>query len=159
MIRFDEGDQCFNYRIVGVAVHNDAVLLHRTAEEDFWTFPGGRAELGETAETTLKREMLEELGGEIEIVRLLWFVENFFTYDERRYHEIALYFLMRFPSDSPYLIQSGPFYGLEETPKLIFQWFPCQAELLAALPLQPAFLQTALLSLPETITHVIQREA
>lgn len=159
MIRFDQGDQRFNYRIVGVALHNDAVLLHRTAEEDFWTFPGGRAELGETAETTLKREMLEELGAEVEIVRLLWFVENFFTYAERRYHEVALYFLMQLPPDSSCLTLPGPFYGLEETPKLIFQWFPCQSEMLAALPLQPTFLQTALLSLPETVMHVIQRDA
>lgn len=159
MIRFDQGNQRFNYRIVGIAMHNDAVLLHRTTEEEFWTFPGGRAELGETAETTLKREMREELGAEVEITRLLWFVENFFTYNARRYHEISLYFLMQFPPDSLYLIQADPFYGLEETPQLIFQWFPCQTEVLAALPLQPTFLQTALLALPETITHVIQHDA
>ena len=158
MIRFDAGNQRFNYRIVGVAVHNGAVLLHRTAEETFWTVPGGRAEMGETAEATLKREMREELGVDVEIVRLLWFSENFFTYDARRYHEIALYFLMELPANSPYLNQPGPFSGVEETPKLIFQWFPCQAEVLAALPVQPSFLQTALLSLPETVTHVIQHD-
>lgn len=152
MIRFDEGNQRFNYRIVGVAVYNDAVLLHRTAEEDFWTVPGGRAEMGETAETTLKREMREELGVDIEIVRLLWFSENFFTYDARRYHEIALYFLMRFPAESPYLTQPGPFLGQEEEPKLIFQWFSRQPEVLAGLPLQPSFLQTV----PEVVQHVVQ---
>lgn len=156
MIRFDEGNQRFNYRIVGVAMQNDAVLLHQVEGDAFWAFPGGRAEMGETAETTLKREMREELGADIEIVRLLWFSENFFTYDARRYHEIALYFLMQLPANSPYLNQPGPFPGIEETPKLIFQWFPCQAEVLAALPVQPSFLQTALLSLPETVTHVIQ---
>lgn len=158
MIRFDEGNQRFNYRIVGVVVHNDAVLLHQVKGDAYWALPGGRAELGETAETTLKREMLEELGVDIEIVRLLWLVENFFTCADHRYHEVALYFLMQFPVDSPYLTQPGLFYGLEETPRLIFQWFPRQTELLAALPLQPAFLQTALLSLPETVAHVIQRD-
>ena len=78
MIRFEEGNNCFNYRVVGVAIHENSVLLHQGEGEDFWTFPGGRAEFGETAEQTLKREMQEEIGVEVEVVRLLWFVENFF---------------------------------------------------------------------------------
>src|SRR5262245_3617383 len=98
MIRFDKRNQRFNYRVVGIAIYENQVLLHRAEDEYFWTFPGGRGELGEPATETLKREMREELGVEVEVVRLLWFVENFFTYEEMRYHEIALYFLMRLPS-------------------------------------------------------------
>ena len=92
MIRFDNGDSRFNYRVVGVAVHENSVLLHQAEGDDFWTFPGGRAELGEPAQQTLIREMREEIGAEVEVVRLLWFVENLFTYADRHYHEIALYF-------------------------------------------------------------------
>jgi ADP-ribose pyrophosphatase YjhB (NUDIX family) len=156
MIRFEEGNHCFNYRIVGVAVHKNAVLLHQGEGENFWTFPGGRAEFGESAEQTLKREMKEELDADVEVVRLLWFVENFFTYADRQYHEIALYFLMRFPIDSKYLIQPGPFYGQEEAVKLTFQWFSRQPEVLSSLPLLPSFLQTALQELPESVQHVVQ---
>lgn len=158
MIRFEEGNHCFNYRIVGVAVHDDAVLLHQGEGETFWTFPGGRAEFGETAEQTLKREMKEELDAEVEVVRLLWFVENFFIYAGRRYHEIALYFLMQFPADSSYLAQPGPFYGLEEALRLTFRWFSRQPEVLSGLPLLPSFLQTALQQLPESVQHVVQRD-
>src|SRR4051794_23288156 len=98
MIRFDKDNNRFNYRVVGVAFRHDKVLLHQAAGDDFWALPGGRAEFGESAEQTLKREMIEELDAEVEIVRLLWFVENFFTYADLNYHEIALYFLMRIPS-------------------------------------------------------------
>lgn len=126
MIIFDKGINRFNYRVVGVAVHENSVLLHKAEGDVFWTFPGGRAEFGETAEETLKREMREEIGAEVEVVRLLWFVENFFTYAGKRYHEIALYFLMRLPLTCEYLIRPGPFqYKEEEGTKLIFQLIIC----------------------------------
>jgi 8-oxo-dGTP pyrophosphatase MutT (NUDIX family) len=74
----------------------------------FGRSPGGRAELGEPAAQTLKREMLEELNTKVEVVRLLWLVENLFEYADKEYHEIGLYFLMRFPDDSEILRQSQP---------------------------------------------------
>jgi len=155
MIRLEIGNDCFNYRIVGVAVHDGSVFLHQGEGEDFWTFPGGRAEFGESAEQTLKREMKEEIGVEVEVVRLLWFVENFFTYAGKQYHEIALYFLMRLPDDCKYIVEQGSFEGLEEDMKLTFQWFPHKLEVLSDLPLLPSFLQTALQALPESVQHVI----
>lgn len=158
MIKFEEGNTCFNYRVVGIAIHQNAVLLHQGEGEDFWTFPGGRAEFGETAEQTLKREMREEIGAEVEVVRLLWFVENFFRYAGKQYHEIALYFLMQFPPAGKYLVQPGPFQGEEEGMKLTFRWFPRQMEVLSNLPLLPSFLPTALQELPESVQHVVHRD-
>lgn len=154
MITFDTENNRFNYRVVGIAVHNDSVLLHRAEGEEFWTFPGGRAEFGEPAEQTLKREMREEIGVEVEVVRLLWFVENFFAYEGRQYHEIALYFLMRLPDACEYLGHAGSFQGEEEGVKLIFQWFPRHPEILSSLPLFPSFLRTAIEKLPESMQHV-----
>lgn len=156
MIRFEEGNNCFNYRVAGIAVHENSVLLHRGLADNFWTFPGGRAEFGEPAEQTLKREMKEEIGAEIEVVRLLWFVENFFTYDGFRYHEIGLFFLMKLPATSRYHDHSGPMPCDEEGSNLIFQWFPLKPDVLASLPLLPSFLQTRLHVLPESVQHVIQ---
>lgn len=160
MIRFEKGNTRFNYRVAGVAVHENSVLLHQAEGEAFWTFPGGRVEVGETAEETLRREMKEEIDADVEVVRLLWFVESFFTYADIHSHEIALYFLMRLPAACKYLVQSGPFYGLEQEGevKLTFQWFPRQQEVLTSLPLLPSFLQTAVQSLPESVQHVVHRE-
>ena len=156
MITFEKGNNSFNYRIVGVAVHENHVLLHRAHVDNFWTFPGGRAEFGESAEKTLKREMMEELNIEVEVVRLLWLVENFFTYAEKNCHEIALYFLMRLPNQSKYLTDAGPYQGWEESGiELTFQWFPLETEVLASLPLLPSFLQTELQNLPESVRHIV----
>ena len=155
MIRIEDGDDRFNYRVVGLAVHENSILLHKAEGDDFWALPGGRAEIGEPAEQTLKREMREEINAEVEVVRLLWFAENFFTYAGKRHHEIDLYFLMRLPATCKYLVQPGPFAGEEEGTKLIFQWFPLQPEVLSGLPLVPSFLRTAVLNLPESVRHVI----
>ena len=154
MICFDRGNQRFNYRVVGVAVHENQVLLHQAEGDAFWVLPGGRAELGEPAEHTLKREMREELKVEIEVVRLLWLVENFFTYADKQYHEIALYFLMQFPATCPYLTQPS-FPGEEGELKLTFQWFPLEPEVLSSLPLLPSFLHTMLQDLPASAQHVV----
>jgi 8-oxo-dGTP diphosphatase len=43
-----------------------------------WEFPGGKIEEGETAEACLKREILEELGVEIEVLERL--PSNFHLY-------------------------------------------------------------------------------
>lgn len=156
MIRFDEGNRRFNYRVVGVAVHDGWVLLHRGAGDPFWTLPGGRAELGETAAETLKREMREELDAEIKVVRALWFAENFFEYDARNYHEIALYLLMRFPQSGRFAPTTEAFMGRERDVSLTFRWFSREPAVLRALPVLPEFLQTGLKSLPETLCHIVQ---
>ena len=157
MIRFDQDNRRFNYRVVGVAIHDGRVLLHRAEGEPFWTLPGGRAEHGETAEETLTREMREELGVDVEVERLVWIVENFFDYDRWRYHEIALYFLMRLPPGSAPL-GAEAFDGVDGAVTLRFRWFPLVQEVLAGLPLQPAFLPGALVDLPSAPAHIVQRD-
>lgn len=159
MISLTEGNHRFNFRIVGIALHHDQVLLHQADGEAFWTFPGGRAEFGEPAAATLKREMREELDVEIEVVRLLWFVENFFVYAGKNYHEIALYFLMQFPAVSKYITESGPYQGWEQSISLRFQWFSTQPSILTALQLLPSFLQTSLQSLPATVQHIVHYDS
>jgi ADP-ribose pyrophosphatase YjhB (NUDIX family) len=158
VIRFDLGGQRFNYRVVGVAIHDGTVLLQRAGDEPFWTLTGGRAEIGEAAEHTIRREMREELSTDVEVVRLLWFVENFFDYDGVSYHEIALYFLIRFPLDSRPLAQSA-FQATDGDTRLQFQWFPLQEEKLANLPLVPSFLASGLRQLPTSVTHIVHRDA
>jgi ADP-ribose pyrophosphatase YjhB (NUDIX family) len=150
----ERGGICFHYRVAGVAVDGDRVLLHRTEIDDFWSLPGGHVELGETAADALRREMMEELGVEIEVGRLLWVVENFFDYGEGRHHEIGLYFLMSLGAGSPLYDRSG-FEGDEQGLRIELQWFPRQRNALARLPVLPACLQQELVSLPETTRHLV----
>ena len=101
--------------------------------------------------------MQEELETDVDVVRLLWFVESFFDYDALRYHEIALYFLIRFPDDS-LPRTSAAFDRSDAGVRLRFEWHPVQAELLTQLPVLPAFLPSALTDLPRSVVHIVQRD-
>ena len=158
MITFSRGDRCFHCRVAGIALSNNCVLLHREEGELFWTFPGGRAEIGETAAQTLAREIKEELNEEIEIIRLLWLVENYFNYAQKNYHEIAFYFLMQFPERSLYLNQDQSFQGVEEGKRMEYKWFSINFDVLNELPLLPSFLQQSLSSLPSSVEHIVHRD-
>ena len=157
MICFDEGGRRFTYRIVGVAIHDGMVLLHRAGNEPFWALPGGRAEMGETAEQTIRREIQEELATGVEVVRLLWLVENFFDHEGLSYHELGLYFLVRFPAASKPLKQNA-FESMDGDTRLHFKWFPIHEQTLFSLPLLPSFLATDLSKLPASVTHIVHRD-
>ncbi len=157
MITFENANTRFNYRIVGVAINDGWVLLNRVEGWDFWFLPGGRAEMMEPAQETLRREMREELGTDITIERLLWIVENFFTFGGQNVHELGLYFLMSLPTGSPLLSIEGPFAGKEEHVNLIFQWF--RLEELSQVRLYPDFLPQTLQSLPATTKHIVHKDS
>jgi len=153
MITFEQGKVRFNYRIVGIALNGDRVLLHRWEKDDFWALPGGRGELLEPSQDTLAREMQEELDVDIRVDRLVWVVENFFEYDDHKYHELAFYFLMTFPHDCFVLKKSEPFRSEDDGVTITFQWFGLDE--LADLELYPTFLKQGLLSLPSTTQHIV----
>ncbi|GHO88343.1 NUDIX hydrolase [Dictyobacter formicarum] len=158
MIRFKTASHKFTYRIGGIAIHEGRVLCQKATLDPrgvFWFLPGGRAELGESSQETLQREMQEELGEEARIGRLLYVVENFFS-EEIDHHEIGLYFELAFPANSYLYQQTGPFERPEEMENqpMIFDWLSL-AELPTKLWIRPHFFCTALQSLPSHTQHVV----
>jgi ADP-ribose pyrophosphatase YjhB (NUDIX family) len=154
LIRFEEGERRFQCRVAGIAYDSGRVLAHHADWEDFWTFPGGRAELGEPLADGLRREMQEELDTIVEVERLLWVVENFFIYDNKTYHELGFYFLMTLPADSPLRAARAPFVREDAGTQLIFEWHDLAA--LEGMRVFPAFLRGALQTLPDSPRHVVQ---
>ena len=90
-LTLDVEDYKLNIRAAGVIIHNNKILAHRNLNKDHYCIPGGRVEIGENSEETVKREIQEELGKQIEITGYVATIENFFEMNESKYHEI--YFL------------------------------------------------------------------
>lgn len=57
--------------VKAVIKHNDAVLLMQDAYDHKWQFPGGRMHTSEKPAETVRREVLEELGVEVEPVSVV----------------------------------------------------------------------------------------
>jgi 8-oxo-dGTP pyrophosphatase MutT (NUDIX family) len=147
----------FSVRTVGVAIHNEQVLLHRALDDHWWALPGGRVELHESSADALVREMREELGVEVAPLRLVWVWERFFV-SSRRNHSLQFYYLMQVPEAlSP---ENAPTFSSPESNDLplVFQWYPL-AELDALpMPLYPLMLRTMLRRLPDTVVHLVTTE-
>lgn len=156
VITFGERNARFVYRVAGVALHNDRVLLHRALHNDYWSMPGGRVESLELSQETFRREMREELDIDVQVGRLLWVVENFFVDGGVHYHELGLYYLMALPPDCALYRSTGPVRGDEEGIVLIFEWHRLDG--LEETTLYPAFLRRALASIPDTTEHVVHRD-
>lgn len=156
MLIINDGENVFNYRIAGVATHGGKVLVHRGPGDDFWAFPGGRGEMGESAADTLRREMMEELQTPVHVGNLLWFVENFFEYNGRRYHELGFYFAMSLPATSPLLTMEEREFRDELGVRLLFRWQPLDA--LDQITIVPACLLPRLSALDNPIEHLVNRE-
>jgi 8-oxo-dGTP pyrophosphatase MutT (NUDIX family) len=147
----------FQMRIAGLGFRNGHVLVHRAVHEPFWTFPGGRAEIGETSEETLRREMIEELGATVQVGRLLWVVENFFHYEGRDWHEFGLYYLMDLPEAFPFH-PTDIVYRVIDTHELEFKWAPATRNALKSLDIPPYFIAEEIENLPQTPRHLVWRD-
>lgn len=71
------------------------------AYKDWWEFPGGKIEAGETPEEALVREIREELRAEIKVGDLFYTVE----YDYPEFHMIMQCFLCKLISDEIELVE------------------------------------------------------
>jgi ADP-ribose pyrophosphatase YjhB (NUDIX family) len=69
-------------------------LLARRRDIGWWNLPGGGLELGETVDTGLAREVREEIGVEIRIVRLVG------VYSKPQKREVVLTFLCALADDA-----------------------------------------------------------
>lgn len=158
LIRLNAGAQRFNCRVAGLGIREGHVLVHRAVHEPFWTFPGGRGEIGETSEETLKREMMEELGVRVRVGRLLWMVENFFHYEQRDWHELGLYYLMDIPTE--FLFRPHEIIHRVEDGgnHLEFKWVPATREALTALDIPPYFIADEIEALPASPRHLVWRD-
>ena len=145
------GNEKFNYRSAAIFLHEGKVLAMRDERSPYYYLPGGRVELGETAEDAVVREIREELGVTAKILRPLWLNQAFFTEDvsQVRYHELCVYFLM--DAGETGLPEKGESFTIPEGRHVhVFEWLP--VEKLRDEYFYPQFLKTGIFHLPEHFT-------
>jgi 8-oxo-dGTP pyrophosphatase MutT (NUDIX family) len=141
----------FNYRVAGVIIENGHVLLHKQVSDEHWALPGGRVKVLEDSATGVRRELMEELGVDVQVENLLWVTENFFTYNNSNFHELGFYYQV---SSERMMNDNEGFYGLEGE-RLLYKWVPINK--LDEITLYPEFLKTSLENLPPSTQHIIIR--
>jgi len=72
--------------------HRGKILVCLAKRDNFYFFPGGHIEFGETAKDALKRELAEELGVKLKKCVCIGTVENIYKEDGQKHHEINLVF-------------------------------------------------------------------
>ncbi|MBI1920517.1 MAG: NUDIX domain-containing protein [Geobacter sp.] len=81
--------------VVAVIIDSDEqVLLTKRNINPFmgeWVMPGGKIDLGEPIVSALKREVMEEVGLEVEVAELIDVFEHL-TPGEENYHFVILYY-------------------------------------------------------------------
>ena len=80
----------FNFRVAGIFVNNDKILLQKNEKDNYWSLIGGRVNYFENTKEAFIREVKEETGILLKIdeLELIDVVENFFKYDNTKFHEI-----------------------------------------------------------------------
>lgn len=157
-ILFRTEDYVFSYRVAGICVQNDKVLLQKPSNENGFAFPGGHAELGETNAQTLIREFREELGATISVGELKWVGEVFFPWGSKPCHQICLYYSVDIQSDT--IPSEGMFLGKEQIEgrsfNLEFHWVPVAD--LNQMEVYPTNAATLMEQLDCGVQHFIYRE-
>ena len=153
-ISIEVQDYILNVRAAVVIVHNDRILVHKDINSDHYALMGGRVELGEDSITTIKREIKEEIGKEIEIIGYISTVENFFIMKGKKYHEIEFVYLAEFKNEKDKLIQDT-IKNIEGKDYLQYEWI--ERNQIDKIPLMPVKIQ-AVLKDGKYPVHIINKD-
>ena len=150
-ISFKTENGKFNYRVCAMIISDGKILAMHDERSPYYYLPGGRVEMGETAEHAVIREVQEELGVTPRIDRPLWLNQAFFTedVDNLRYHELCIYFLMDV-ADTDLLTRGEKFTSNEGKRTHTFEWLAF--ERLEDEYFYPLFLKKEIFNLPDVFT-------
>ena len=123
--------------VVAAIIHDDEGRIFATQRgygdfKDWWEFPGGKMESGETPEEALKREIREELSTEISVDELLCTVE----YDYPKFHLTMHCFLCSLLTDALHLNEHEAAKWLTHEELDSVKWLPADKVVVEELSLE-----------------------
>jgi ADP-ribose pyrophosphatase YjhB (NUDIX family) len=158
-ILFKTEDFVFSYRVGGLLIHNNKILLQRPKNDDF-SIIGGHVSCLETTTETLKREFEEEIHAKIEVDNLLAVGEIFFPWGKKPCHQICLYYGVHLLNETDIPLD-GVFSGYDELDNkkidLDFCWIPLE-ELKNGLKVYPLELIPHILSNTNETVHFVSKQ-
>ena len=147
------GENLVNLRVGAIILKDGRFLMVGNKKRPHYLYSvGGRIQFGETAEEAVKREVLEELGIPMEIDRLGFVHENFFTADVpgkegKLVYEVSFFFYMKVPEDFTPISGSFTEDGQEE----FLQWVSPEDPI----TYYPEFFRTELSNSSPGVKHIL----
>ena len=140
-IKIKSNDYNFKFRVSGIIIRDNKVLLVDMDDSGFLCLPGGYVELGERSDEAVKRELLEETKRNVAIIKYLGVAENYFINKyNKKIHEISFYYLMNFIDND---FDESDFTLIENDNghkiKLDFKWI--DISILNKFDIRPSFLK------------------
>lgn len=90
-IKCEEGK--FKMRVAGLIIKEGKLLSVDICNNGFYCLPGGHVHLGESSLEAIEREMGEEVNLTCKKATLLSIIENFFSGEGTKFHEVCYYYL------------------------------------------------------------------
>jgi len=157
-IKFQTEEYVFSYRVAGICIQNEKVLLQKPTNDTGFAFPGGHMAFGETNAQTLIREFKEEIGADISVGDLIWVGEIFFPWDNKLCHQICLFYIVNIQSDN--IPTEGMFIGEEQIEErnfnIEFHWVPLEE--LKNIEIYPTDAPELIKKINHGVQHFIYRE-
>ncbi|WDV48095.1 NUDIX hydrolase [Clostridiaceae bacterium M8S5] len=158
-ILFKTEENVFSYRVAGILIIDNKILLQKPKHDNDYSIPGGHVNFGETSDEALVREFKEEINADIKIDKLIMVGENFFPWGDRPCQQISLYYVVSLCEEDQIPLD-GTFKAIDELGdirvNLDFCWIPLSK--LDDIVVCPANIKQYLFSLPEEIKHFVYKE-
>ena len=127
-ILYKEENFVFSYRVGGILIHDEKILLQKPLHDDY-SIIGGHVAAMETTTETLKRELAEELHADVEVGDLMAVGEIFFPWCSKPCHQICLYYRVEL-TDPTMIPLRGSFFGYDDLDNqrinLEYCWIPLE---------------------------------
>ena len=159
-IFFRTGDFIFSFRVGGLLIHDNSILLQKSRDQEDYYIIGGHTVSLETTKDALKREFKEELDADIGVDRLMAVAEAFYPWEGVPWHQICFYYKVHL-EDEGSIALDGVIHGHDELDNqkfdLDFCWLPLD-RLKNGLKLYPPQLIPVILEDKKEISHFIYDE-